>query len=54
MSDPARTVIIPERGAKPMGPYSPGIRVGSMLFASGTTGTDPDTGSLVDGGVAAE
>ncbi len=49
MSDDARTVIIPEGGAKPLGPYSPGIQVGNMVFASGTIGVDPDTGSLVEG-----
>ena len=49
MRDDARTVIIPEGGAKPLGPYSPGIQVGNMVFASGTIGVDPDTGSLVEG-----
>ena len=32
-----------------MGPYSPGIQVGNMVFASGTTGVDPESGSLVEG-----
>ncbi|GMR10381.1 MAG: RidA family protein [Anaerolineae bacterium] len=54
MSGSAREVIVPSDGARPMGPYSPGIRVGDMVFASGTTGMDPDAGSLVEGGVAAE
>jgi len=54
MIDHTRTVIIPEGGAKPLGPYSPGIRAGRLVFASGTTGMDPETGSLVEGGVAAE
>ena len=54
MIDHTRTVIIPEGGAKPLGPYSPGIRAGRLVFASGTTGMDPETGSLVDGGVAEE
>ena len=54
MIDHTRTVIIPEGGAKPLGPYSPGIRAGRLVFASGTTGMDPNTSSLVEGGVAAE
>ena len=54
MSDSARAVIVPSGGAPPMGPYSSGIRVADMIFASGTTGMDPDVGSLVQGGVAAE
>jgi len=49
MSDDARTVIVPEGGAPPMGPYSSGIQLGDLLFTSGTTGVDPDTGSLADG-----
>lgn len=54
MSSHARSVIVPEGGAKPLGPYSPGIQAGNMLFASGTIGMNPETGSLVEGGVAAE
>jgi len=49
MIDHARTVIVPEGGAKPLGPYSPGIRAGSLVFASGTTGVDPESGSLLEG-----
>ena len=30
--------IIPEKGAKPIGPYSPGIQAENMLFVSGQTG----------------
>ena len=54
MSSSIREVIVPSDGVKPIGPYSPGIRVADMVFASGTTGVDPDKGSLVGGGVAAE
>ena len=54
MSDRSRNVVIPQGGAKPLGPYSNGILVGDMLFASGVTGLDPDTGTLVEGGVEAE
>jgi 2-iminobutanoate/2-iminopropanoate deaminase len=41
-------------GAKPIGPYSPAIRQGNMLFASGQIGANPETGKLVEGGVEAE
>jgi 2-iminobutanoate/2-iminopropanoate deaminase len=30
-----RTVIVPKNGAKPVGPYSPGLLVGDYLYASG-------------------
>ncbi|MGH2620786.1 MAG: Rid family detoxifying hydrolase [Anaerolineales bacterium] len=49
-----REVVAPERGAKPIGPYSPGIRAGGFVFASGAIGKDPATGALVGGGVEAE
>ena len=49
MIDHTRTVIVPEGGATPLGPYSPGIRAGRLLFASGTTGVDPESGSLLEG-----
>jgi 2-iminobutanoate/2-iminopropanoate deaminase len=54
MGNPNRAVVVPEGGAKPIGPYSPGIRAGGHLFASGTTGVDPAAGGLVEGGVEAE
>ena len=37
-----------------IGPYSPGIRSGQLLFLSGQVALDPGTGTLVDGGVRAE
>ena len=40
--------------AKPIGPYSPGIRAGNLLFLSGQVGFDPSTGALVDGGITAQ
>ena len=54
MGESVRQVLVPTGGAKPLGPYSPGIRAGAMVFASGSTGIDPDRGGLVEGGVAAE
>jgi 2-iminobutanoate/2-iminopropanoate deaminase len=50
----AKDVVFPKRGAKPIGPYSPGIRYGDFLFTSGTIGLDPSTGKLVAGDIAAE
>src|SRR5258707_11785148 len=39
---------------KAIGPYSQAIRAGDLLFASGQIPTDPATGSIVDGDVAAQ
>ena len=39
---------------KPIGPYSPALRSGQLLFVSGQVPTDPTTGTLVTGDIAAE
>lgn len=39
---------------KPVAPYSPGIRVGELIFVAGQIGLDVTTGALVPGGVEAE
>ena len=39
---------------KAIGPYSQAIRTGQLLFASGQIPTDPATGVIVDGDVAAQ
>jgi len=49
-----KKAIIPEGGAKPLAPYSPGIRHGKFVFTSGQVGLDPAVGALVEGGVAAQ
>ena len=54
MSSKNREVVLPERSAKPLGPYSLGIRSNGFVFASGSTGIDPASGALVQGGVEAQ
>jgi 2-iminobutanoate/2-iminopropanoate deaminase len=39
---------------KPIGPYTPGVSVGNLVFLSGQLGLDPTSGNLVEGGTAAE
>jgi len=41
-------------GPKAIGPYSPGLRVGNLLFLSGQIPVDPATGAVVDGDVRAQ
>ena len=36
---------------KAIGPYSPGIRAGNLLFLSGQIPIDPGSGSIVSGGI---
>lgn len=50
----SKQAIFSQHGIKPMGPYSPAIRMDDLVFVSGQIGIDPATGKLVAGGVAAE
>jgi 2-iminobutanoate/2-iminopropanoate deaminase len=50
----SKQVVFPENGAKPIGPYTPAIRIGNFLFTSGQIGLEPKTGKLAPGGVVAE
>ena len=54
MHDLEKEVIIPKGGVKPLAPYSPGIRLGELVFTSGQIGLNPQTGKLVSGGVLQE
>lgn len=40
-----------EGAPKPVGPYSPAVKIEGLLFCSGQIGLDPETGKLVEGGV---
>ena len=54
MHAPKKEVIIPEGGAKPVAPYSPGIRVRPFVSTAGQIGLDPATNKLVEGDVQTE
>ena len=54
MHAPKKEVIIPEGGAKPLAPYSPGIRVRPFVYTAGQIGLDPATNKLVEGNVQTE
>lgn len=41
-NSPERKIIVPVNGAKPVGPYSPGLLVGDYLYASGQGVRDKD------------
>jgi 2-iminobutanoate/2-iminopropanoate deaminase len=38
----------------PVGPFSPGVRGGGLLFLSGQVAQDPATGKLIDGDAASQ
>jgi 2-iminobutanoate/2-iminopropanoate deaminase len=46
--------ITAEDAPAPIGPYSHAIRAGDFVFCSGQTPIDPDTGTLVEGDIAAQ
>jgi 2-iminobutanoate/2-iminopropanoate deaminase len=39
---------------KAIGPYSPAVRSGPLVFISGQVPIDPSTGNLIDGDIAAQ
>ena len=49
-----RQAITAAGAPRAIGPYSPAIRAGSLLFLSGQIPIDPATGSVVEGDIAAQ
>ena len=46
-----RELVTAAGAAKAIGPYSPALKVGNMLFLSGSIPLDPVAGQLVEGGI---
>ncbi len=51
---PVRRVIATDQAPAAVGPYSQAIQVGNMLLLAGQIGLDPETRTIVEGGVEAE
>ena len=49
-----REALTPPGAPAAIGPYSPALRVGNLLFLSGQIPLDPATGNLVAGSVGAQ
>jgi 2-iminobutanoate/2-iminopropanoate deaminase len=49
-----REAVSAPNAAAPIGPYSPAIRSGNLVFLSGQIGFDPATGTLTDGDISAQ
>ena len=47
-----KQAVSSEKAPRAIGPYSPAVRAGQLLFVSGQVGLDPATGQMVDGGIA--
>ena len=51
---PAKRVITTDGAPEAIGPYSQAVQVGTTLYLAGQIGLDPETGTLVEGGIEAE
>jgi 2-iminobutanoate/2-iminopropanoate deaminase len=49
-----KKAVFPARGPKPIGPYSPAISYGDLVFVSGQGPMNPDTGQVEKGDVESE
>ena len=49
-----RQAVAAPGAPKAIGPYSPALRAGNLLFISGQIPLDPETGTLVDGDITAQ
>jgi 2-iminobutanoate/2-iminopropanoate deaminase len=49
-----KRAISSDGAPKAIGPYSPAVRAGQLVFLSGQVPMDPATGNLVDGDIAAQ
>jgi 2-iminobutanoate/2-iminopropanoate deaminase len=49
-----KEVVKPARGPRPVGPYSPAIVYGELVFVSGQGPMNPDTGKVETGDVASQ
>jgi 2-iminobutanoate/2-iminopropanoate deaminase len=48
----SRTILATNEAPRAIGPYSQGVRAGSLLFTSGQIALDPETQQVVAGGIA--
>ena len=48
----APTIIATPGAPRAIGPYSQGIKANGFVFTAGQVGFDPESGELVDGGIA--
>ena len=54
MTTAIKSAISSPRAPAAIGPYSPAVRTGDLLFISGQVPIDPATGQLVGGSIVAE
>ena len=47
-----KQIVVAENAPKAIGPYSAGVKIGNFVFTAGQLGINPETGSMVNGGIA--
>ncbi|KAI4522074.1 Endoribonuclease L-PSP/chorismate mutase-like protein [Schizophyllum commune] len=51
---PSLSIVATPNAPAAIGPYAQGVKVGSLVFASGCIPLDPATGQIVEGGIEAQ
>jgi len=46
-----KEIILSKKAPAAIGPYSPALKVGNLLFASGQLPIDPKTGEMIEGNI---
>ncbi|HEV2915091.1 MAG TPA: RidA family protein [Pyrinomonadaceae bacterium] len=49
-----KKIVETDKAPSPVGPYSQAVIAGRLVFASGQTSVDPQTGELIDGDIGAQ
>jgi 2-iminobutanoate/2-iminopropanoate deaminase len=49
-----KQAVVTDKITRPIGPFSPAIVDNGRIYTSGQVAQDPNTGKLIDGGVAAQ
>ncbi|MBA7533017.1 2-iminobutanoate/2-iminopropanoate deaminase [subsurface metagenome] len=49
-----KEVLISKKAPAVVGPYSPALKVGNLIFASGQIPIDPKTGKMIEGDIEAK
>lgn len=46
-----KEIIVNKKAPTAIGPYSPALKVGNLIFASGQLPIDPETGKIIEGDI---
>jgi 2-iminobutanoate/2-iminopropanoate deaminase len=49
-----KEIILSKKAPAAIGPYSPALKVGNLIFASGQVPVDPKTGEMIEGDIEAQ